>query len=198
MLRKFFFLFCRIYMCIIRLRKTFPEYVGKESNCVSMVVLIFIDLSRSIFTCFILCLMRRRIPDRIWFWFLRFVHWFKRGRGSPRFTRLVDLAGSEKSKRLVVSHTRKGDFVHFGASLRIMYTAVAHRPTPRPLGIEAIPRLVNRVLSLSFVFFSLPPPPSLSFTLYLSFSIFRFALLYYSVYVSSMSNCPRQIVLRYR
>lgn len=109
--------------------------------------------------------MRCRIPDRIWFWFLRFVHWFKRGRGSPRFTRLVDLAGSEKSKRLVVSHTRKGDFVHFGASLRIMYTAVAHRPTPRPLGIEAIPRLVNRVLSLFFM---------LSFSLSLSLSVFYF------------------------
>lgn len=123
--------------------------------------------------------MRCRIPDRIWFWFLRFVHWFKRGRGSPRFTRLVDLASSEKSKRLVVSHMRKGDFVHFGASLRIMYTAVAHRPTPRPLGIEAIPRLVNRVLSLSFMFFSLP----LSFSFFLSLFSLSF-IFYLSFYIA--------------
>jgi len=111
-------------------------------------------------------------PDRIWFSFLRLVHRSERGRGSPRFARRVDLAGSEKSKRPAVSHARKGDFVHFGASLRIMYIVVAHRPARRPLGIEAIPRLViacYRSLSCSLFL-----PRSFSLSLSLSLSLVPF------------------------
>lgn len=128
-----------------------------------MVVLIFADLPGSISTCFT-CLRPTecRTPDRIWFWFL--VRRFERGRGSPRFAWLVDLAGSENSKRPVVSHTRKGDFVHFGASLRIMYTRRCSSPNLTTPGDRGDTTISNRVLPLSFVL-SLP------------FSVLRFAIL---------------------
>lgn len=105
-------------------------------------------------------------------------------RGSPSSS---TSAGSKKSKRAAISHTRKGDFVHFGASLRIMYTAVAHRPTPRPLGIEAIPRLViacchSLSCSSSFPFFY----PCFLVSSFLSF---RVCLKY--------AGCPRQIAPRW-
>lgn len=103
-------------------------------------------------------------------------------RGSPSSS---TSASSEKSKRAAISHTRKGDFVHFGTSLRIMYTAVAHRPTTlRDRGDTTIS---NRVLPLSFV---------LSLSLSSFYRPCSFASFLSSRVRSKYAGCPRQIVPR--
>lgn len=123
----------------------------KDSVRVSA-VLIFSDLSRSNSTCFTYLYVRRSSSESnvilISLLLCAALSVGEDPRGSPSSSTFV---GSKKSKRAAVSHLLgKGDFVQFGASLRIMYTAVANLTTPGDRGDTTIS---NRVLPLSFVFF---------------------------------------------
>jgi len=94
-----------------------------------------------------------RAPNRMWFWFLRFVHRSERGRGSPRFAKLVDLRRFQEVETCGHISYEKGGFrALWGLSTNNVHRrcSSSNPTTPRDRGDTTIS---NRVLPLSFLLF---------------------------------------------
>lgn len=94
-----------------------------------------------------------RAPNRMWFWFLRFVHRSERGRGSPRFAKLVDLRRFQEVETCGHISYEKGGFrALWGLSTNNVHRrcSSSNPTTSRDRGDTTIS---NRVLPLSFLLF---------------------------------------------
>lgn len=128
-------------------RDVFVFSLEFQSGCerisrVSVVLLISVDPAGLNSTCFTHVPQDAGPPDRIWFWFLRFMHrvaWARipavRRARRPRRFREVETSGR-------ISRGKGGFRALRGLSTNNVHRRCSSPEPARPLGIEAIPRLV--------------------------------------------------------